>query len=177
MKRLIQILWAVVLTGCAIQVKTHQNPTAGFSKYTTWCWMQGCDIVYQGPEYYHNQQAIDEMANAIAANMQSKGYIQGDDDSQLVVNFYVIVEQDSADINTSLDDMYQPERQWLMNLYPEYQHFLKGTLVIDVMDRRESKLVWTTKAIKYMDINPEFDKKMIWNGIGKAMKKFPEKEN
>jgi len=173
MKNVLRFLSLMVLVGCAVQVKTYQNPKADLAKYSSWCWMQGCEVKYQGPEYYNDEKSITEISNAIAWNMHDKGYLQSDETSDLVLNFYVIMEQDSMEVNSAYTSNFSDE--WLSTLYPEYEQFLKGSLVIDVIDRRSSELVWTSNAIKYLDINPEFDKESIWNGVGKAMKKFPVK--
>ncbi len=173
MKNVLKLFSLAILWGCAVQVKTYQNPKTDFTNYSSWCWMQGCEVVYQGPEYYNDQRAIDEISNAIAWNMNDKGYLQGDDKSDLVVNFYVIMKKDSMEVSSAYSTNFEDE--WLAMLYPEYEQFLKGSLVIDVIDRRSSELVWTSNAIKYLEVNPAFDKESIWNGVGKAMKKFPEK--
>ncbi|MEP5614198.1 MAG: DUF4136 domain-containing protein [Cyclobacteriaceae bacterium] len=171
MKNALKLLTLTVFFGCAVQVKTYQNPKANFAKYSSWCWMQGCEITYQGPEYYNDERAITEISNAIAWNMYDKGYLQSDETSDLVLNFYVIMEQDSMEVNSAYSSNFEDE--WLSSLYPEYEQFLKGSLVIDVIDRRSSELVWTSNAIKYLSINPEFDKESIWAGVSKAMKKLP----
>ncbi len=173
MKNIIIVLGIGILTSCAVQVKTYQNPTIDFTQYGSWCWMKGCEVVYQGPEYYNDERAINEISNAIAWNMHDKGYMQGDDQSDLVVNFYVIMKRDSMEVTAYSTNF---ENDWLAMLYPEYEQFLKGSLVIDVIDRRSSELVWTSNAIKYLQVNPVFDKESIWNGVSKAMKKFPIKQ-
>ncbi|MEQ9404985.1 MAG: DUF4136 domain-containing protein [Cyclobacteriaceae bacterium] len=165
-----------IFTSCAVQVKTYQNPGADLSAYESWCWMQGCEIVYQGPEYYNDERVINEVSNAIAWNMHDKGYLQGDDQSDLVLNFYMILKEDSAEISEIYTEDYNDNREWLPTFYPEYQRFLKGSLVIDIIDRKSSDLVWTSTAVKYMEMNPVYDKKSIWNGVNKAMKKFPVRE-
>lgn len=176
MKGLLSTVLLIFLGSCAVQVKTFQNPTTDFSKFDSWCWMQGCEVVYQGPEHYYDQKVIDEISNAIAWNMHDKGYLQGDDKSDLVLNFYLTLNQDSAELRHVYFGSYRDEVEWLKGLYPEYRQFLKGTLVIDVLDRRSSELIWTSNAIKYLEINPVYDKKSIWSGVNKAMRKFPDKE-
>ena len=171
--RIHSLVVIILLSSCAIQVKTVQKPNIDFSKLQSWCWLQGCEVVYQGPDQYYDQKVIDEIANAIAWNMYDKGYQQGDDQSDLMLNFYLVLEQDSTLSRERYYGTFQDEREWLPVLYPEYQHFLKGSLVIDAIQRETSELVWTSKAIRYIEVNPTYDKDMIWRGVGKAMKKFP----
>ena len=173
MKNIWKIVSLTILWGCAVQVKTYQNPKTDFTSYSSWCWMQGCEVKYQGPEYYNDERAINEISNAIAWNMHDKGYLQSDEQSDLVINFYVIMKEDSMEVGSAYSTNFEDE--WLSALYPEYEQFLKGSLVIDVIDRKSSELVWTSNAIKYLEVNPTFDKESIWDGVGKAMKKFPAK--
>ncbi|WP_425390574.1 DUF4136 domain-containing protein [Ekhidna sp.] len=176
MKKVIFLALVFTLTSCAVTVKTYQKPNQSFTDFETWCWLEGCEVTYQGPDYLYDQKVVDEIANAIAFNMYEKGYQQGDDQSDLMVNFFMVIEEDSAEVRELYDGTYQGEREWLTMLYPEYQKFLKGSLVIDVIDRENSELVWRSNAVKYMELNPIYDKKEIWNGVAKAMKKLPDKE-
>lgn len=177
MKNLISILVFSILSACAVNVKTYQKPEQSFDDFTTWCWLEGCEVTYQGPDYLYDQRVVDEIANAVAFNMYQKGYQQGDDSSDLVLNFFIILEEDSAEVNNLYDGTYQGEREWLTMLYPEYQKFLKGSLVIDVIDREKSEIVWRSTAVKYLEMNPIYDKEEIWKGVEKAMKKLPAKDN
>lgn len=174
MNKLLKIGALILVMGCAVQVKTYQNPKADFENYESWCWMQGCEVVYQGPEYYNDERAITEISNAIAWNMHDKGYLQSDETSDLVLNFYVILKEDSMEVSNTYSTNFEDE--WLSALYPEYHQFIKGSLVIDAVDRRTSELIWTSNAIKYLDINPDYDKESIWKGVAKAMKDFPVRD-
>ena len=179
MKKVIFLALVFTLTACAVTVKTYQKPDQSFDAYETWCWMNGCEVTYQGPEYLYDQKVVDEIANAIAFNMYEKGYQQGDDQSDLMVNFFMVIEEDSAEVsnfNGFYDGTYQGEREWLTVLYPEYQKFLKGSLVIDVIDRENSELLWRSNSVKYLEMNPIYDRDEIWKGVAKAMKKLPGKE-
>ncbi|MEP0987739.1 DUF4136 domain-containing protein [Ekhidna sp.] len=177
MKNLITLLTLSMLSACAVSVKTYQKPDQSFENYETWCWLEGCEVTYQGPDYLYDQRVVDEIANAVAFNMYQKGYQQGDDSSDLVVNFFMILEEDSAEVNNLYSGTYQGEREWLTMMYPEYQKFLKGSLVIDVLDRQKSELVWRSTAVKYLEMNPIYNKDEIWKGVEKAMKELPGKSD
>lgn len=138
--------------------------------------MRGCEFAYQGSEHYYDQRVVDEIANAIAGNMDDKGYVQGDDESDLLLNFYIILERDSSEVFSMYYGMFQDEREWLPRLYPEYQQFLKGSLIIDVLDRSSSRLIWRSNAVRYLEINPLYDREIIWKGVTRAMRRFPVSE-
>ncbi len=175
MKKGLFLCLALMLSSCAVTVKTYQKPDQYFDDFETWCWLRGCEVTYQGPDYLYDQKVIDEIANAVAFNMYEKGYQQGDDQADLIVNFFMILKEDSAEIVDSYEG-FMPEVGWINQLHPQYQKFLKGSLVIDVIDRENSELVWRSTAVKYLELNPIYDRKAIWKGVSKAMKKLPGKE-
>ncbi len=163
------LILSIILTGCVASIKTYQETDQDFSSYTTWCWLQGCDVVYQGPEQYYDQQTLEEITNVIAQKMYEKGYVQSDDSSDLAVNYFLIVKEDSTSISDEYDDIITAA------FYPQYEKFLKGSLIIDVIDRKKSEVIWRTSADKYLDTNPSYDPVMINKVISKAMRKFPER--
>ncbi len=172
MKIIYLILPVFILSGCAVNVKTYQKPEQSFDDFKTWCWLKGCEVTYQGPDYLYDQRVVDEIANAIAYNMYQKGYEQKDDSSDLLVNFFMILKEDSTEIADNYDG-FMPEIGWMDQMYPEYEKFLKGSLIIDVIDRRKSEVIWRSNAVKYMELNPIYNKEEIWSGVEKAMKKLP----
>ena len=169
-------IMALLLASCAVQVKTFKKPEVDYSEFESWCWMQGCEATYQGPEYYYDEKVFDEIANAIAWNMSDKGYLQSDQTSDLVVNFYVIMEEDSTQVEYPDYLSIEQNISWLDVLHPEYYRYLRGTLVIDVLSRKDSELIWSSKAMKYLETTPKVDKKEIWSNIHKAMKKLPNRQ-
>ena len=161
--------FGLLLIGCVATVKTYQHPQQSFSDYETWCWLEGCEVVYQGPEHYYDQRTMEDITNLIAQHMYEKGYKQSDDSSDLAVNYFVVIKEDSTTISDEYGDIIASP------YYPQYERFLKGTLVIDVIDRRKSEVVWRSTADRYMEINPEYDPEMIQKAVAKSMKKLPSR--
>ena len=173
MKKLCLILSILILSGCAVKVKTYQKPDQSFDDFKTWCWLEGCEVTYQGPDYLYDQKVVDEISNAIAYNMYQKGYEQSDETSDLMVNFFMILKEDSVEVADNYDG-FMPAIGWMDQMYPEYEKFLKGSLIIDVIDRKKSEVVWRSNAVKYLEMHPVYNKAEIWDGVEKAMKKLPE---
>lgn len=174
------MLLALICFSCAVQVKTIERPDTTFDKYETWCWLEGCEITYQGPTQYYNQEVIDEISNAIAFNMYEKGYQQLDETAELLVNFTMILEEDSVQLDRDFPvggDFKEVDQSWVLSFYPEYYRYLNGSLVIDIIDRKKSELIWRSYARRYVEINAKVDKDEIWDGVAKAMKKFPDRSN
>ncbi len=167
----------LLISGCAVQVKTHQKTNTDFSSFHTWCWLQGCEVKYHGPNFFYNKSATSEIANAIAVNMTEKGYIQDDQKPDLVLNFYVKVEKDSSEAFYENVDLNQREHIWAPTFYHEHTQFMKGSLIIDVIRKKDSELVWSSSSLKYLKITPDYNKEAIWKGIKRALKKFPDKNH
>jgi hypothetical protein len=176
MKKLLMLVLAIFLSGCAVQVKTYQKPNTDIAKYETWCWLEGCEVTYQGPEEYYNEEALATVSDAIEEQMAKKGYIRNDDEQDLLVNFYLIVEMKEQQVVEPPYDGLQMEMRWLPEVCPEYIHYLKGSLVIDVIDRQASELLWRVNAIKYLDIYPAMDQNAIKSAVERAMKRLPDRE-
>ncbi|MBC6425769.1 MAG: DUF4136 domain-containing protein [Ekhidna sp.] len=163
-----------------MQVKIIQRPYTTFDSYQTWCWIEGCEVIYQGPSEYYNKKVINELSNAIAFNMFEKGYQQLDETADLLVNFTLIMEEDSVQLDRDFPiggDFKKIDQSWVLSFYPEYYHYLSGSLIIDIIDRKTSELIWRSYAKKYVEVNAEVEKDKIWKGVAKAMKKFPKKSN
>jgi len=175
--RKLLFFWVLIGFSCAVQVKTIQRPNTSLEKYESWCWLEGCEITYQGPSEYYNKEVIDEISNSIAFNMYEKGYEQLDESADLLVNFTLILEEDSVQLDREFPvgrEVKEIDQSWVLSFYPEYYRYLKGSLVIDIIDRRKSELIWRSYAKRYIDIGAEVDKDEIWKGVAKAMKKFPK---
>ena len=114
---------------------------------------------------------MEEITNVIAQQMYEKGYVQSDDSSDLAVNYFLIVKEDSTSVSDDYDDIITA------SLYPQYEKFIKGSLVIDIIDRRKSEVIWRSSAEKYFSLSPQYDPVMINKVITKAMKKLPDKLN
>ncbi|MFK7953393.1 MAG: DUF4136 domain-containing protein [Ekhidna sp.] len=178
MKHLIPLIVLVFLSSCSIKVHSLQKPNVDFQKHTTWCWMNSCDPLYQGPNAYYNKEIIDEIYNSIAINMYEKGYIQGDDNADLLVVFHLNVEQKEMELvnRDSFEyGQWDNNNSWIKDEYPELVRYLKGNLVIDVIDRSTGEVIWKSSTVGYSDLNQSLDKKKIRKNVKKAMKKLPGK--
>ncbi len=169
MKKVRLLLLSIFLFGCVAQVKTYQKEGSNISNHDSWCWLEGCEVTYHGPGEYYDQQVIDEIANSIALNMYEKGYVQSDDSSDLAVNYFIIIKEDSTSVSDEYNDIITT------SFYPQYERFLRGSLIIDIIDRKKSELLWRSTAVRYLEVHPEYDQEMIQKAVKKAMKKIPAK--
>ncbi len=165
------LFFAIVFAGCAsLKVETLYDKKADFNAYKTWCWLE-CDLVYQGPKHLKDTVLLDNIANSIAVEMYEKGFEQTDGEADLLVDFHIIIKEDSAyfthfGANGADFDFWAPYRE-------DFFHFIEGSLVIDVIDKDKSQVIWRTNAKRLFSYGEEIDRGEVQKGIKKAMKDFP----
>ena len=172
MKRLLPVC-ILILASCAqIRVHTLGDPGVDFTSYQSWCWLQGCEITYDGPDYLYDSSTIETVANAVAFEMYQKGYKQEGDSADLFVDFHIVVKEDSAVFSM----IHEEDLPFWNNSEQEYYHFLRGSLIIQIGDRRAGKMVWRSDTRRLMALRPDIEDNDIRKGVKKALKKFPTRD-
>ena len=170
----IAILGLILLSHCAeIKINTQQARDADFKNYKSWCWLNNCEPSYSGPEMLYDSTVLVHIADALARQMHSMGYVKSESDADILLDFHIILEEDSATIAR-----VQEEDLPSWDPYEEpaaYYHFLRGSLIVDITDRRHGHMIWRGQAKKLMSANPQIDPVEIEAGVSKLMRKFPSK--
>lgn len=164
-----------VLFSCAeYKVKSSKEPNIDFDQYATWCWMNNCNPSFEGPAYIYPKEVMENIVNAIAEEMYNKGYEQQDENSDLLVDFHLVLKADSS-VNTVVHEQTYP--LW-DNYYDSelYYRYLVGTLIIDIADREKGNIVWRSVTERYLPLNPKISHEEVRKGIKKALKDFPKKQ-
>lgn len=178
--RLILLVLSICVMSCSYKVHTLQKPQVDFQSYDSWCWMNSCDPIYQGDAAYFNKKVIDEIYNSIAFNMHEKGYVQGDENADLIVVFHLKVKQEEVEVATQDYFESSPDyigNNWIREEYPELIRYLKGNIVIDVIDGETSEVIWKSSIVGYSGLYETPSRKNIWKNVRRAMKKLPEKSS
>ncbi len=161
-----------LLASCSsVKVKTQYNESVNFEQYETWCWLQGCEVVFEGPSYLYDTAVIATISNYIAQEMYEKGFTQGDEQADLMIDFHIVVEQDSAIFSV----VHEEDLPYWDDYQQKYYNFLKGTLIVDIVDRKLGQVVWQASGERYMALFPEINDKTIRHSVKKILKKFPPK--
>jgi len=160
------------LSACSVKVHSMFDQSLDFSKYKTFCWLNGCEFTYTGPTYLNDSLLREKIKSAIVSELESKGLSQNDDNPDLLVDFHISVENESSIIYHHYDDGH-----YNFKPFPEQEvvNYLKGTIIVDLVDKEESRMVWRSEAIGYMDLHPDLSEKNIKKGIKTALKNFPPK--
>jgi len=172
MKYLLGLMLVGAVVGWSVKVHTSYDQKHDFTKYKTFCWLNGCEFTYTGPTYVNDSLLREKIKDAIVAELESKGFEQDNNNPDLLVDFHISVQNESSVIYHHRDD-----EAYYFKPFPEEEiiNYLKGTIVIDMIDKSESHMVWRSEAIGYMDIHPDLTEKNVRRGIALTLKKFPPK--
>lgn len=169
------LITTVLMASCAeYKVKSSLDPKADFQEYTTWCWFNNCSPTYEGPDYIIEKPTMDNITNVIAEEMFNKGYVQSDETSDLVINYHLVLKEDSARSAIIYEEqlpLWELERQ-----NDSYQHFLKGSLIIDIADRKKGQIIFRSVTERYLPSYPEITYAELRKGIKRALKDLPSKK-
>ena len=69
MKYLTLLLFSVILSGCGVKVHIVHDESADFTKYKTFCWLEGCEFTYTGPTYLDDSLLRETIKEAIIAEL------------------------------------------------------------------------------------------------------------
>ncbi len=141
---------AAVLGGCAsVQINTDYDQEADFSRYATFTWI-GEDkrplhqLERKGAAT--NSLVQKRLRRATAEALSAKGFAEVSRRTQadLLVAFHLSVRHE-VDVT---DLPYRRPNRWVYKTH--VNHYDVGTLVIDLIDRRQHQLVWRGTATKVM---------------------------
>jgi hypothetical protein len=161
------------LSGCSIRIQNTYDHEVDFSKYKTFCWMSGCEFKFAGPSYLNDSLLRENLKAAIIDELESKGLKQDTDNPDLLVGFTITVKDEQAIVYHPAEDTpvyYKP-----LESEREVVNYLKGSLIIGMADSKESRMVWQSHAISYMESNPDLSEKNIRKGIKLVLKNYPPK--
>jgi hypothetical protein len=174
MVRGIIIVLLFTLTACEVHVKNVYDKTVDFSEYKTFCWMNGCEFDFDGPGYFKDSLVRKNLKAAIISELKEKGLTIDTDNPDLLIGFTVALTDEQAII------FNRPEESQF-NIQPleherEIINYLKGSIIIGMADKKQSRMVWESQAIGYLERRPEFTPEDIQKGIKKVFKNYPPKK-
>jgi hypothetical protein len=130
---------AALAAGCAtMTVSSHLERGVTFSDYVTYDWGPPDTYPVGDPRLDNNPFFADYVMGAIEKQLDRKGYeraFAGDVD--LLIHYHASVNQKV--------DVYTSDLQYgycYANCQPQYVDYEQGTLVVDLVDARTSKVMW-----------------------------------
>jgi hypothetical protein len=163
--------------GCAtVSVKTDFDPAVDFSQFRSFQVIGGVLMVDGRPDT-RNTLVIDRIKEAIVQELAQRGMQLVENGGDLAVAFVA-----GARTVTEIEGVgpYRPGfgpywgavGWWGPGYYDWWTRtYTKGTLIIDLMDAKTSKLVW--RAYAEADINSPDAKEFVRKTVHKAFEKYP----
>lgn len=163
------------------QVKSDYDKTTDFSKYKT--------ISFAGWQKDSDKQLNDfdkkRILESLKSEFEKRGMTLTTTNPDATVALYLVLDKKTS--TTAYTDFmggmgYGPRWGWGMGAgmgmasatttYNE-DDYVEGTLVVDMYDSAEKKLIWQGVLTKVVQENPQKREKTIPKSISKLMKKFP----
>lgn len=180
-------LIVMALSSCdSVKVSADYDKTVDFTKYKTfeyYGWAQESDKIL-------NQLDKDRIEKAFGEEFRKRGLSYVESGGDLIVTLFIVVEQKTEQQATTTGMGgayggyyggyygYGPGYGWgggySTTTISEY-NYVVGTLVCDVFDKAEEKLIWEGIGSGTVDENPQSRDKNIPRSVAKIMYKYPVK--
>jgi len=184
---LIAMLGILLLSSCATtKVKFDYDKSVDFTKFKTYeyfGWAENSDKIL-------NQFDKDRIEKAFGAEFHNRGMKHVKSDGDLIVTLYIVTEKktETTATTTSMGGGYGyggyygygPGYGWNTGMghstttYNQYDYVV-GTLVIDVYDAKNEKLIWESIGTKTVDKDPETRDQNIPKSVAAIMVPYPVK--
>ena len=179
------ILGLALLSACSgLKVYSDVDPTIDWSNYKTfeyYGWAEDSDKIL-------NQLDRDRIERAFGEEFRARGLELVEKDGDMIVTLFIVIEQKTGATATTTHMGggyggyyggyygYGPGWGWggghSTTTIQEYDYGV-GTLVIDVFDAENQKLIWEGIGTKTVDENPQTRDKNIPKAAKAIMSKFP----
>jgi len=179
------LLAIVAMSACSgITVKSDYDKEVDFTQYKTfeyYGWAEESDKILSRFDKERIEQAFGK-------EFAKRGLKYVEEGGDMIVSLFIVVDQKtSTTAYTNHYNMggygYRPRWGWYgayggmgmgtsTTTYSE-QDYLQGTLVVDVFDKAEKKLIWQSVGQKTVDENPNSPEKNIAKAAAAIMKPFP----
>lgn len=167
----LQYIWivvAVVFTQCTTSslpsVRVDYDKDADFSAYKTFNWSGEIDKQGDKHPILDNSLVRKRIKNAIASELEGRGY-ELSENPDLLVNFHMIIEEKTG-YTTIPSYSY-----WRRDDIRPY-NYKEGMLIIDLVDRRKNQLVWQGYTGGIAHQNPEKMEERIRSAISLIFQQY-----
>jgi hypothetical protein len=177
------LLLTILVTGCnTIKVTTDFDKTVDFSQYKTFeyfGWAEESDKIL-------NRFDRDRIEQAFGEELAARGLTHVKEDGDLIVTLFIVVEQKTQKTASTTNYGgygyyggyygYGPRYGWgpgySTTTVSEYDYQV-GTLVCDVFDAKDKKLIWEGIGTGTVDENPNNRDRNIPKAVKVIMAQYP----
>lgn len=170
MRNLTMAVMLAALAGCAtMTVSSHIERDVDFSSYVTYDWGGRDNFPVGDPRLDNNPFFRDYVEGAIERRLIAKGFeLAVDGPPDLLVHYHASVSQKV--------DVYEADRDHGYDQPSRIVEFEQGTLVVDIVDAKTSKVIWRGWSQDVMTgviDNQRRLEKQVEEGVGKMMLRLP----
>lgn len=163
----------VAMAGCAtMNVSSHLDKDVRFADYATYDWGPPDNLPVGDPRLDNNPFFNDYLQGAIEKKMAARGFARAVGATpDLLIHYHASVNQRM--------DVYAVDQRYgycYGNCEPQIVDYEQGTLVVDLVDARTSKVVWRGWAQDAMNgiiDNQQRLEKQVDEGVTKMMMLLP----
>ena len=158
------LMFVLASASVAEQVKTDYDRSANFGRYKTYSWQQ---VSTRDP------LMVDRIKSAVNAALAAKGWseVPSGGDAALVA---IETTQNQQTLNTFYNDFGGGWRWGEMgDASTTTQTYKVGTLVVDIFDASDKKLIWRGSASDTLSNNSDKNIKELDKGVNKMFNHFP----
>jgi hypothetical protein len=178
MKRTLNILLIAMTVGFAtscsptLSVHSDYDRSADFTSYKTF------SIYPLKTQGNVNQLNQDRIVKYLRVEMAKRGFKEANANADLMVNAVTVMKDKkgiTATTSYAYGGFYRPYAYWGAPAYTSVStyDYKDGSLVIDVIDSKSSKMVWTGSGSGEVYKQPKNPEETISNVVGKIMAEFP----
>lgn len=137
---LFALLAGVAALACStLRVSTDYDPQADFARYHTYAWLPE-EPGPTGSPRLDSPLLHERIRKAVDRALEAKGF-QRTENPDFLVRFD-LTSQRKLDVDTYNAGFYRGYGYWMSLPQTEIREYEEGSLVIDVIDREEKKVVW-----------------------------------
>ena len=174
-------LAALILAGCAtVRVQTDFDPAANFHSYKTFAWLPGPQKA-TGDERIDNPLLVKRVRHGVTRQLQLQGYVEADASAaDMLVGYHISLDK-KLSVQTINNYYGYGHRGWgawgrpMGSSQTVVREYEMGTLIIDLVDRRQNELVWRGAGESRLTKRPTPEKtdKKVAEVVGAILAKFP----
>lgn len=168
-----------LILACAphVKVSSDYDRSASFSSYKTF------RLDHQTTIGMVNALNSDRIVNSIEAEMTKKGFTVTHNEPDLIIHAVTVLkDKHTVSVNSyAHGGVYRPYGFWPMSgtghATVRKEDYKEGTLVIDIVDAKTKKMVWTGTANADIHKRPKNPDETIRAVVAKIMEPFPSRSN
>ena len=143
------------------RVQVDWDRKADFGEYQTYAWEKGTDA----PAKISHQRLV----KAIEDQLGVRGIFKDEQEPDLFVIYHVAGKDEFQLAGGG-------RRDWSDSGAIEVQSFTQGTLVVDLVDAKENRLIWRGVASDTVSREPRKNATIIQRAVRKLFEKFPQQD-